>query len=197
MWWSAKGQLISKANQSSRGFSQKTNENTSHISKNEFIRSFLGESSVWRFVFEIKWPLETYWKTLYETYSLLTVSWTQNLCVGNFICIFDVVIFWHFVDMRKCIVKLCHDDSRVCKWMKRNLVSLSIWEICFTRAQWTIHVKIFVKTFWESHRIWQKSWFYSVASKQVVDFFKFLWPFQKSLTLMAKGQLISKANCQA
>ena len=37
-----KGQLISKANQSSRGFSQKTNENTSHSSKNEFIRSFFG-----------------------------------------------------------------------------------------------------------------------------------------------------------
>ena len=39
---SIKGQLISKANQSSRGFSQKTNENTSHSSKNEFIRSFFG-----------------------------------------------------------------------------------------------------------------------------------------------------------
>ena len=38
----SKGQLISKANQSSRGFSQKTNENTSHSSKNEFIRSFFG-----------------------------------------------------------------------------------------------------------------------------------------------------------
>ena len=37
-----KGQLISKANQSSQGFSQKTNKNTSHSSKNEFIRSFFG-----------------------------------------------------------------------------------------------------------------------------------------------------------
>ena len=37
-----KGQLISKANQSSRGFSQKTNENTLHSSKNEFICSFFG-----------------------------------------------------------------------------------------------------------------------------------------------------------
>ena len=27
--------------------------------------------------------------------------------------------------------------------------------------------------------------FYSVASKQVGDFFKFLWPFQKSWTLLA------------
>ena len=40
--FSGKGQLISKANQSSRGFSQKTSENTSYTSKNEFIRSFFG-----------------------------------------------------------------------------------------------------------------------------------------------------------
>ena len=37
-----KGQLISKANCQGRGFSQKTNENTSHSSKKEFIRSFFG-----------------------------------------------------------------------------------------------------------------------------------------------------------
>ena len=34
-----------------------------------------------------------------------------------------------------------------------------------------------------SHLFWQNSWFYSVVSKQVKDFFKFLWPFQKSWTL--------------
>ena len=33
------------------------------------------------------------------------------------------------------------------------------------------------------HLFWQNSCFYSVASKQVGDFFKFLWPFQKSWTL--------------
>ena len=33
--------------------------------------------------------------------------------------------------------------------------------------------------------------FYSVASKQVGNFFKFLWPFQKKWTLSsAKGQII-------
>ena len=37
-----KGQLISKANCQGPGFSQKMNENTSHTSKNEFIRSFFG-----------------------------------------------------------------------------------------------------------------------------------------------------------
>ena len=37
-----KGQLISKANQSSQGFSQKMNKNTSLTTKNEFIRSFFG-----------------------------------------------------------------------------------------------------------------------------------------------------------
>ena len=34
-----------------------------------------------------------------------------------------------------------------------------------------------------SHLFWQNSCFYSVASKQVGDIFKFLWPFQKSWTL--------------
>ena len=34
-----------------------------------------------------------------------------------------------------------------------------------------------------SHRFWQNSCLYSVASKQVGDFFKILWPFQKSWTL--------------
>ena len=37
-----KGQIISKANLSSRGFFKKTNENTSHTSKNELICSFFG-----------------------------------------------------------------------------------------------------------------------------------------------------------
>ena len=37
-----KGQIISKRFFSGRGFAQKTNENTSHTSKNEFIRSFFG-----------------------------------------------------------------------------------------------------------------------------------------------------------
>ena len=34
-----------------------------------------------------------------------------------------------------------------------------------------------------SHLFWQNSCFYSVVSKQVGDFFKFLWPSQKSWTL--------------
>ena len=34
-----------------------------------------------------------------------------------------------------------------------------------------------------SHLFWQNSYFYSVPSKQVGDFFKFLWPSQKSWTL--------------
>ena len=34
-----------------------------------------------------------------------------------------------------------------------------------------------------SHMFWQNGCFYSVASKQVGDFFKRLWPFQKSWTL--------------
>ena len=34
-----------------------------------------------------------------------------------------------------------------------------------------------------SHLFWQNSCFYSVASKQVGYFFKFLWPSQKSWTL--------------
>ena len=37
-----KGQIISKANCQAQGFFKKMNENTSHTSKNEFIRSFFG-----------------------------------------------------------------------------------------------------------------------------------------------------------
>ena len=37
-----KGQIISKANCQAQGFFQKTNEKTSHTSKNEFFRSFFG-----------------------------------------------------------------------------------------------------------------------------------------------------------
>ena len=37
-----KGQIISKRFLAGRGFSQKTNENTLHTSKNELIRSFFG-----------------------------------------------------------------------------------------------------------------------------------------------------------
>ena len=40
----SKGQIISKANCQDQGFFQKTNENISHTSQNEFIRSFLEES---------------------------------------------------------------------------------------------------------------------------------------------------------
>ena len=35
-----------------------------------------------------------------------------------------------------------------------------------------------------SHLFWQNRCLYSVASKQVGEFFKFLWPFQKSWTLL-------------
>ena len=47
-----------------------------------------------------------------------------------------------------------------------------------------------VKKLWEGHKIWKKSpsvltiqLFYPVVSKRVGDFFKFLYPFQKSWTL--------------
>ena len=45
------------------------------------------------------------------------------------------------------------------------------------------HLKSFLKLrLWESHKI--KIDVYSVTSKQVGDFFKFLWPFQKTWTLI-------------
>ena len=47
-----------------------------------------------------------------------------------------------------------------------------------------------VKTLWGGHKIGKKSpktsCFYSVVSKQVGDFFKFLWPSQRSWTLKAE-----------
>ena len=41
-------------------------------------------------------------------------------------------------------------------------------------------VKMFL---WEGQIFWKISHFYSVTSKQVGGFFKFLWPFQKTWTL--------------
>ena len=52
-----KGQIISKCLFGVFNFFQKTNENTSHTSKNEFIRSFFGRIHGLKFAFEINWPL--------------------------------------------------------------------------------------------------------------------------------------------
>ena len=52
-----KGQLISKCLFVDFNFFQKTNKNTLHSSKNEFIHSFLEEFTAWQFAFEINWPL--------------------------------------------------------------------------------------------------------------------------------------------
>ena len=46
-----------------------------------------------------------------------------------------------------------------------------------------------------SHLFWQNSCFYSVASKHVGDFFKFLWPSQKSWTLLFV--LLTKSQSQS
>ena len=51
-----KGQLISKCLLVDFNFFQKLNKNTSHSSKNEFIRSFLEKFTAWQFGFEINWP---------------------------------------------------------------------------------------------------------------------------------------------
>ena len=48
-----KGQIISKCLCGVLNFLQKTNENSLHTSKNEFIRSFLEEFTAWQFAFEI------------------------------------------------------------------------------------------------------------------------------------------------
>ena len=53
----SKGQLISKWFFGIIDFLQKTNENTSHTSKNEFIRSFFGRILGLTIFFEINWPL--------------------------------------------------------------------------------------------------------------------------------------------
>ena len=54
----ANGQIISKRPFSFFNFFQKTNKNTLHSSKNEFICLFLEEFTAWQFAFEINWPLE-------------------------------------------------------------------------------------------------------------------------------------------
>ena len=75
---------------------------------------------------------------------------------------------------------------------------------CHTKSnrlslKYTLH-SIKVQVFWKDHKnlkkishlFWQNSRVYSVASKQVGDFFKFLWSFQKSWTLMKIFQIIGK-----
>jgi hypothetical protein len=52
-----KGQIISKCLFGVFNFFQKTNENTSHSSKNKFICSFFEELTAWQFAFKISWPL--------------------------------------------------------------------------------------------------------------------------------------------
>jgi len=46
-----------------------------------------------------------------------------------------------------------------------------------------------------SHRFWQNSCFCPVASKQLGDFFKFLWPSQKSWTLTHHGNVYALLYC--
>ena len=55
----SKGQVISKSFFGVFNFFQKTNKNTSHSSKTEFIRWFFEEFTAWQFVFEINWPLNS------------------------------------------------------------------------------------------------------------------------------------------
>ena len=55
-----KGQIISKRFFHGRGFFKKTNENTSHTSKNEFICSFFGRILGLTICFEINWPLDLF-----------------------------------------------------------------------------------------------------------------------------------------
>ena len=55
-WSRIKGQIISKCFFGVFNFLQKTNENTSHTSKNKFICSFFGRIQAWQFAFEINWP---------------------------------------------------------------------------------------------------------------------------------------------
>ena len=75
-----KGQLISKANQSSQELSQKTNENTSHSSKNE--------SSAWQFAFEINWPLPSKSELIHKNFCLYQLFFMDYAGMLNNILIF-------------------------------------------------------------------------------------------------------------
>ena len=107
------------------------------------------------------------------TCQLWWFQWHQtaqtNLCHHNLPMIggeiFDEVAFIYFT----------------CTWLqnlRRNLKTFLIKG----KILWEGH-KI-----WSTHLVWQNSCFYSVVSKQVEDFFKFLWPSQKSWTF--RGQEI-------
>ena len=81
----SKGQIISKHFFSGRGFSQKTNENMSHTSKNEFICSFFGRILGLTIFFEINWPLKKSNVHPHQSnITLHTLPWdTLTLCEKN------------------------------------------------------------------------------------------------------------------
>ena len=48
--------------------------------------------------------------------------------------------FWNFVDMLKCIVKLCHDNSGLCKWMKISFSLIFEWIVHCVHVKHISHI---------------------------------------------------------
>ena len=101
-----KGHVISKGFFGVFNFFQKTNENTSHGSKNEFIRLFLERFTAWQFAFEIIWPL----KKILSNHSMPFLQWTttdiySNLKIYHFLSMVSVILFFQFFFKSKNGVK--------------------------------------------------------------------------------------------
>ena len=128
---STKGQIISK--RSGHGFFQKTNENMSHTSKNEFIFLFFGRilGLTQLFALEINRPLANSKKKLF---------WTNRKCVFVF----------QWLKLRKICVK-----NHEINWWKILMNSLYVCKIfffitncvriCFCYIVFLILISCFVK----------------------------------------------------
>ena len=80
------------------------------------------------------------------------------------------------------------------KWIHLISVMTFVFLVFFSTVLTSVKLRHYEKaTKFEkiSLLFWQNSCFYSVASKQVGDFFKFLWPSQKSWTLRERKSWIN------
>ena len=105
-----KGQIISKRFCSGRGFSQKTNENMLHTSKNKFICSFFGRI-LGLIKSKVKWKFR---KTLWPSQNMWTLHLAQISYLWSRNCIFKKFKFLKKITkfLTKFSQFLCHIHIR-------------------------------------------------------------------------------------
>ena len=114
---------------------------------------------MWQKLFEMRLCVMRY------ILALVCLTFTPKLTQGHFQC-------EQFL-MKEVLLPLL-------RWIIHSALQWNEKYIFVSKLRYYEKAKKFEKI---SNRFWHNSCFYSVASKQVGDFFKFLWPFQKSLIL--------------